>query len=693
MDALEFQKNFLEEIKSTATIIGEGSSSAFTNIMTEYLINSEVITEFNPSFYNGTGSHNRSVRVDGYCIDDFDNTFNLFIADYTGNQDRERIIKSYIKNIFVRLKNFVDDIYNYPTLKSKIEESTPVYDLVEQLLSNKERIRKFRLFYLTDGFTSDRITELESDSINSVPTEYQIWDVGRLYNVCYSDLGRQEIEIDFRAYSSHGISCLEASATNTEEYNSYLCIIPGEILADVYDEYGSSLLEGNVRSFLSTKVAVNKKIRSTIMSCPERFFAYNNGISATAKDLKFEVDEKGKYLVYAKDFQIVNGGQTTASLSSARFKEKADLSKVYVQMKLTEVDSDADKSTELIRNISRSSNSQNKVSEADFFSTHPFHVRIEQISNRLYAPAVGGAQYETKWFYERARGQYIQAQMRMTKAEKNKFTAQHPKKQVITKTDLAKVRNTWNRNPQIVSKGAQTNFLKFADVINEAWDISDSQFNETYYKETVALMILFKYTESLVSHQSWYENGYRANIVTYSIALLHELILKQYPDQDIDLMMIWNKQSIPQSIEEQLINISKYVNSRITDDSRPTANVTQWCKRDDCWKDIKKNCDIELTPSIKKVLISNDEIKKERKDAQKDQRIVSDMEAQAKVIEYGADFWKKAYGFTITKKIATPSIIIAIKVAMAIPAKIPNPVQSKALLEHLDLIQQNGFKI
>ena len=185
--------------------------------------------------------------------------------------------------------------------------------------------------------------------------------------------------------------------------------------------------------------------------------------------MSFESTPEGKFITYARDFQIINGGQTTASLSNARHKDAADLNQIYVQMKLTEVDNDADKSSDLIRNISRSSNSQNKVSDADFFATHPFHIRMEQISRRVFAPASGGAQYETKWFYERARGQYLQAQMRMTKAQKDKFTAQNPKKQVITKTDLAKYRDSWAGMPQVVSKGAHTNFMKFAEIIDEAW--------------------------------------------------------------------------------------------------------------------------------------------------------------------------------------------------------------------------------
>lgn len=697
MDAIEFQKDFLEEVKSTAAVVGEGSTAAFVSIMTEYLINSEVIPDFNPSFFVGTGRHNKSLRVDGYSLDEIDFTMNLFIADYTGNENRERIIQSFVKTELGKLSGFVREVFCYPAIKRNIEESTPVADLIEQLEFHKQNIRKFRLFYLTDGFTSDRIKDMFADDIEGTPTEIQVWDIERLFRVCCSDLGRQAVEIDFKGYTEKGLPCLEASVVNTDDYKSYLCIIPGTVLADIYDTYGSQLLEGNVRSFLSTKVSVNKKIRGTILSEPEKFFAFNNGVSATAMDLVIKNTSEGKFITYAKDFQIVNGGQTTASLSNARFKDKADLSNIYVQMKLTEVDSNVEKANELIRNISRSSNSQNKVSEADFFSTHPFHVRMEQIASRLFAPASGGAQYETKWFYERARGQFVQSQMHMTQSEKNKFLKQHPKKQVITKTDLAKYRNTWAENPQIVSKGAQTNFMKFADVINDAWDKNDSQFNEKYYKDTVALALLFKHTEWFVPHQNWYEQGYRANIVTYSLALFHRLIKQQFRGFDLDLSIIWNKQFQPDTewlfIDDQLEKITEYVYERITNEDRLTANVTQWCKRDACWEDVKKNCNIKLTTSIENMIIDDETTIQINKNAKQDQGIVSDMEAQTAVIEYGSEFWKSVYAFTITHKIGAPSTIVALKQAIMIPHRIPNPIQAKALLKHIDEVKLNGFKL
>lgn len=696
MDVRDFHKDFLEEIKATAATEGAGSNAAFVSVATSYLVNAEVLSDFTPAFYFGKSKqkykHNRIVRVDGYLLDEFDLTFNLIIADYTGDEERETITKTAATVLFERLLYFVEEVYE-GNLRREVEPSTPASDLIESLWLHKDRIRKFRLILLTDGFMSDRISEIESKAYNNIPVECQIWDIDRIYRVCFSDLGRQDIEIDFKAYTNgKGIPCLEASSANSEDYKSYLCIIPGTALADIYDYYGSQLLEGNVRSFLSTKVAVNKKIRETILRIPQNFFAYNNGVSATAMDLHIESTPEGRFITYAKDFQIINGGQTTASLSNARYKDGADLSSIYVQMKLTEVDSDADKSSELIRNISRSSNSQNKVSDADFFATHPFHIRMEQISRRIFAPASGGAQYETKWFYERARGQYLQAQMHMTKSQKDKFTAQNPKKQVITKTDIAKYRNSWAEIPHVVSKGAQTNFMKFAEIIDDSWSKSDTKFNDKYFKDSIALAILFKHTEWIVSHQPWFEQGYRANIVTYSIALFHKLIISQFKNMDLDLQQIWNRQQVPDVATNELVKITKFVFDTITDPNRGTINVTQWCKRDACWEEVKK-CTMQLSPELEKALLSKEDTKSAEREAKKDQKLLSDVEAQAKVLELSAPFWKKVNDFVLTKKInMSHDQMKAMTYALRIPTQFPSAYQSLQLLALLEVAESNGFK-
>jgi len=692
MDIQEFKKEFIENFKVEAAAMGEGSCAAFVHSMAQYLIEAEVIPDFLPCFYIGTGKGNRKFRVDGYIMDDFDYTMNLVIADYSGIDENRILAKTGIKQCIARLAYFVDQSLN-SRLYEEIEISTPCSDLIDMLRANRNKIRKYRFFIFTDAELSGTVKTIESTDLEGIPVECQVWDIERIFRICSSETGRQAIQIDFLEYTEQGIPCLEANCNEALEYKSYLCIIPGEALADIYDTYGSQLLEGNVRSFLSTKVAVNKKIRETILRNPTMFFAFNNGVSATAMNVEVEDTMNGKFIVKADDFQIINGGQTTASLSNTRHRDKKDLDGIFVQMKLTEIGEMEDsKSTDLIRNISRSSNSQNKVSDADFFSTHPFHVRMEQFSRRIFAPADAGAQYETKWFYERARGQYLQAQMRMTPAKKKQFILQNPKEKVITKTDLAKVRNTWECLPHIVSKGAQTNFMKYAELIDAEWTENEVIFNEKYFQESVALTILFRHTEKLVPKQRWYEQGYRANIVTYSIALLHHLLKNQYKEQELDLTAIWNRQEIPEIITKALEIITEKVFYKITDADRPTINVTQWCKREECWKRVKE-LQIVLPGDIQILLIDKSAVKAAERKAKKEQKIASGAEAQMKVLQYSSAEWRRIFDFVKVKKIISPDEENALRMAVRIPEKLPNMYQCQRLLSVLERAQSEGFII
>lgn len=691
MDSVAFKKDFLESIKTVAAVTGEGACASFVDNVAQYLIDAEVLSDFNPSFYIGRLGRSK-YRIDGYVYDEFDNTMNLIIADFDGNDLERRLTNTVAQHDFGELIVFLKAALT-THLYREIEMSTPCADLIDLLRFNEKNIRKYRLLIFTDADMSSSIKNIEIEDYSGTPVEGQIWDIDRLYRVCCSNKGRQIIEIDFKQYCKDGIPCLEASSAATDQYKCYLGVIPGKVLADIYDKYGSKLLEGNVRSFLSTKVAVNKKIRATILNMPQMFFAFNNGISATAMDVVVENTDHGRFITFARDLQIINGGQTTASISNARYKDKADLDGLYVQMKLTAIDeSTSEEADELIRNISRSSNSQNKVSDADFFASHPFHRRMEQISRLLFAPAAEGAQYETKWFYERARGQYLQEQMRLSLAEKKRFQLQHPKNQVIKKTDLAKVQNTWRGHPDVVSKGAQTNFSSFAEYIEEEWNSNDKQFNERYFQTTVALILIFQYLERIIPKQVWYEGGYRANIIYYTVAQFRLLIKRQFPGYDLDLMLIWNKQSLPEQVKNSLVALAELILLKITDPERKVANVTQWCKRESCWTEVKK-VNLKLPEDLRSCLIAIDDQRAAQRSAKREQKVVNEINDQTEVVNYPVEMWKRLAEFTVNNHMVTPSDVTALTVACKIPAKIPNSYQCKRLLSLLHKAIDEGFSI
>ncbi len=694
MEINDYRKDFLENVKMLAAAESEGTVSMFTSCFLDSLQELNIIPDYETCF--STGKYGKKAyRVDGYAFDDYDYSMSLFITDYSGEDEAPTLIKTEANTLFERINTFLDGSIN-GNFRNTLEISTPSYDLVEKLIGLKSAIRKYRFFIITDKVMSSKISQFDQGTIDKKPIEYNVWDIGRMFKVEMTGDGHEPVEIDFSDMDGNGLPCLEASDASTDDIKCYLSVIPGETLADLYDKYGSILLEGNVRSFLSVRGNVNKNIRRTILEAngesKRMFFAYNNGISATATSVKVSDKGSGKVISSINNLQIVNGGQTTASLSNARYKDKADLSGIYVQMKLTVIP-EHDTAQELIPKISRGSNSQNKVSDADFFSNHEFNVRMEKISRRIYAPAVNGLQYETHWFFERSRGQYEQEQSRMTKAESKKYQMQNPKNQKLTKTDFAKYRNAWRELPFTVSLGAQKNFNRFANYIVDEWNKDDSKFNEQFFRNTISIAIMFKHIDKMVPQQSWYEKGYKANIVVYTLAYLHYLVKTQFPGYALNLSYIWDKQKVPDELDLELVKLTEFIFKFITSDKRPITNVTEWCKKEQCWILLKdqKYC---LSDSIKEFLIDKEEQKRISRDSNKEFKLQNGIEVQAEVIKRGSGYWTKAIEFGKSKKILSEVEVSFLMSATKIDlGRIPSEKQCQRIINIEAKLLEEGFSV
>jgi hypothetical protein len=690
MDLEDFRKDFLESVRSHAAADGDLTQAAFVTVVSERLIEAEEFQDFEPCYFEGIGIRDRrlKLRIDGYSYDDTDGSYNLVIADYRGDENAETLTQTEAATHFSRLRSFVSEAIS-GMLHPELENSSPAYALASRIYGHPDMITRFRLFLVTDSVLSTRVKDWQEESLNGKPVEFHIWDITRFHRVSESRTGRDELTVDFREFVAEGIPCLEASQTEGE-YKAYLCVMPGSVLAGLYDKFGSRLLENNVRSFLGVRGAksVNSGIRNTILKQPAMFFAYNNGIATTASEAEVVNTGNGLCLLQANDLQIVNGGQTTASLTNTRRKDKIDLDGIFIQMKLSVIE--PDRAEEIIPLISRFANSQNKVSDADFFSNHPFHIRIETHSRRIWAPAVDGAQHETHWFYERARGQFLNEQVKMTASEKRRFLQQNPRNQLLTKTDIAKYENAWRGEPHIVSLGAQKNFKTFAEWIDDRWKTSDSDFSEEYFRNIVAKAILWQYTERMISGQAWYQGGYRANIVAYTIAKLSHSIKTDGKEQVLDFRSIWARQRPSDSLQTQLQSISEAVSRVIVDPDRPVENVTEWCKHKLCWERIEK-LKIPLLPGFLKELIDREEIRGATRDARTLQRTDKGIEAQAEILELGAAYWSSLKRWGELNRLLSPEERKLIDIASRIPASIPNSYQSRRLLEVRARIEGEGF--
>jgi hypothetical protein len=581
-DDLELTR-FIENLHQEVITNSEGSNAEgdegsfkeeeFTRLMIDYLIEAGEIEDGQVCYHSARG-----IKINGYNIQEDEGRLDLFISIYTQNVSLTTIRKDAVEGAFNQLLKFLNKVYG--GYHKSIEEASPVFDMAQLIHGQHSQFNHVRLFLFTDGLTtSQAITKLKTQQNQleeGVNYSFNIWDLRRTQRCVTSGQKREAIEIDFQTEYDSVIPCL-AMPSSQADYSAYVAIVPGEILYKIYAEHGSRLLERNVRSFLQAKGNVNKGIRKTILKEPHRFLAYNNGISATAASVKLiDLPNGGQAIAGICDFQIVNGGQTTASLYQAVRKDKADISGIYVQTKLTVVD--RDRIDEIVPLISRYANNQNKVSEADFSANDPFHIRIEELSRTIWAPAFDGSQRQTRWFYERARGQYADAKnSELTPSKQKAFTSNNPSTQKFTKTDLAKFEHTWDRLPHIVSLGAQKNFSRFTLLLAENGKF---EADDTFFTNLIAKAILFKSTEKLVDREKF--GGYRANIVTYTLAYLSFI-----DEKHVDLNLIWRHQSVSHDLQQTIAIISRKVHAVITNppDGR---NVTEWCKKEACWQAIQR---------------------------------------------------------------------------------------------------------
>jgi hypothetical protein len=421
-----------------------------------------------------------------------------------------------------------------------------------------------RVFFVTDGECPELTAPTGVRGIASdVAVELHVWDASRLARAALSGKSSESVDVDLRP----GLPCLLAVGS---EAPSYLVILPGELLARLYDDLGERLLELNVRSFLQARGKVNKGIRETLLGEPGRFFAYNNGLTAIAQSIEVDQNAGTPRIIAARGLQIVNGGQTTASIHRAWKRDRADLTKVAVPMKLTVLAGDA--GDELAGKISHHANSQNRVTDADFSANDPFHQALEQLSRTIWAPGE-----RTRWFYERARGQYQVARAAAgTPAGVRAFDEANPAHQVFAKTDLAASEHCWAALPHVVSRGAQKNFREF---MLRRTGIPKS-IDASYYKHTVARLIVHRAARRAAVHAG--VSAYRVNIVAFTLALVsHHL------GERIDLDRIWAAQAASAGLED-VFRAAFLSVDRTIKRTGSGKNLGEWCKQRDCWDAVRQ---------------------------------------------------------------------------------------------------------
>lgn len=668
-----FYTSWMQDIAAIQLSDEEGSNSEqiFTQGALDLLAEAGEVENYRTAYDEKALGTAKQHKINAYSISENYETVDLFISVYKGTEEISKTSNDEIETASKRITNFFRKaIYFNDNEKSKIfkneyvdeiEETSEIFQFANTLGREKElreNLVRVNATILTNGmYTGEFPDNIE---ISGYKIYFKVFDLQSLYNV--SEKSNIPFEINFQE-DGFDVPCIASPSPNSD-YQSYLAIIPGLALANLYERLGSRLLEQNVRSFLQFTGKINKGIRATIKDEPHMFLAFNNGIAATADEVEFvkSTDGNGLLISKVKDLQIVNGGQTTASIFHTWKKDKADISNIFVQVKLSVVKNKDNFST-IVSRISEYANTQNKVSIADLSSNRPYHIEFEKLSRSIYTPLSDNSSLQTRWFYERARGQYRNARQKdgFNKSRLKAFDLKNPKSQMFTKEELAKYINSYEEvvngsklliGPNFVVRGSQKNYIQFINFNLE------KKLTNIYFEDTIAKAILFKTAEKIYGVKPNAIGDMRYVTVPYAIAMLTHLTNNQ-----LDLYKIWRNQTISNSLKTLLYEMMKEIEVFIKS-SAPGGLYGEWAKKEDCWFLVKKHKFQFNLENIKDDLI-------DKKNPSKRQLISNDDTSQQQIDEelnkiksIPFSIWKKIeeYGYS-TKNLTEQQLNVAFTLA------------------------------
>lgn len=568
---LEFYKEFQDEV---LTYVKENSpistNTAFKTLFLSYLTEAGE-TLVSDCMLMDFKKDSENMKLDGYAFSEYFRSLTLLVSKYQAKPIPEKIKKTEIDKLLKKVLKF------YKTCGTNdfeaLEESSDGYQAYKFIKSHKADIETVNIILLTNDET---IQYIPNDvHYGKITVRFDVWDIERLYqSVLGGTAVERQLVVKLKKKYGEFLPLIKVKGDN-EIYDCYIGVISGELLARIYETEGQDLIQKNVRSFLQAIGKVNKGIKVSLANEPQMFMAYNNGISTIAESIAVDEGRSSGDIVNITEitgWQIVNGGQTTASIYNA-YKAKLPLEQVNVQIKLSVI-KQKDRAEEIIHNISKYANSQNKINMSDFNANDAYHVKMERLSRATPIPVAKGKSTDY-WFYERARGQYlVELNRQPTAAAKKEFKSRCPKNRCISKTVAAKCVMTYRGYPDIVSKGLETSFIYFSDMVSKG-EVPEP--SEQSYIEMIAKVILFNSCDEIIKNLKF--GGFKAQQDYYTVALFG----KYYSDL-FDPLEIWNRQSINAETAKTIEELAYFVWNHFQNPTVPGVNIGQWCKKEECWE-------------------------------------------------------------------------------------------------------------
>lgn len=536
-------------------------------------------------FRRKLGKPLREVALPVYSLLNEEGALHLFAFHYDASTNEpEPLEQRLIEREKSRLSNLVELLRDSTFDPAGLGDDPAVPHLIAlQRFLRSDKCRAIKYFVVTNWLKRERSRQ-EKTKDGKVFTE--VVDIERLFRWSKGVASRSEIEVVIRdVMGAERLIALRAPNTS-EDVTTFLTVLPGRFLAELYENYDNRLLELNVRSYLSAKGGVNKGIQETLKDAERRgfFLPYNNGIVMVVEELLAEDLGNGVVeLKWLKGMQIVNGGQTTASLFKARRDVKGEdaLQDVFVQAKIIRLDR-PDRAAEIVKSISIYANSQNKVEMADLGANEAFHRRLEKLAEKEVDPKHGSF-----WFYERMRNSYAtQLMLEPSPATRRRWQEKHPKGRVITKTDLAKYMMAWDRQPSVVARGGQKCFNAFAQSYHvkpiKTDEAAEIELTADRYKEIIGKVIVYRTTHQIVRGDKELFTSNQINVATYTVAYLSRRVAGE-----LDWKSIWRSQELSPEMLTVLKAFARQV-AHYIDKASAGRLASEVCKKeglfDDMWR-------------------------------------------------------------------------------------------------------------
>ena len=635
-------------------------SQVLPSMLDAKLIDSEDCTN---SYFISTAD---KLKVNSYSVNESGERLNLFMIDENSislSASKEELmisLKSNYDNQFKRCLNFHNSALKRH-LTDEIQDSSPVRPLISKISSSEgaDQFDVVEIFLITLSSTvslqgaSPQPKRIEFEDEERLVTyikngeslekslliKKRIIDLNFLYNVIISQGSREALTVDFEKSFNNSLDSIKAA--DEDFFESYLCVMPAEIISRLYKEYSTRLLEKNVRSFLQFR-GVNQGIRQTIIKEPEKFVAYNNGLTITATKADIDFNGGMHKIKSLTDFQIVNGGQTTATIYFTQ-KEDIDISKVKVMAKINVAKKATDDELEeLISNISKYSNAQSRVSAVDLNSRNPQLVKIKKQSDSVMTPS------GKKWFFERAKGEF-NTKLRIAGSNKKRIAKEFPTERRFSKELMAKYYSAWGETPHLVKKGGEKIFRYFIEKISGTGQFKkEIDVNRNFYEELVSKIIIFRRLEKIYGAGKNSMGQLRSAVVPYTISVLYLIFDGNKKGPSFDLQKIWMSETLNNDLESYLTELLELMNELIKKYSL-SEDYGEYSKREALWNSISDSKEIkafvgssDTSLILKKYGISKHDLIKRRgstdPDLEVDFKLLSD---NVLVHSNGVEYYKK----------------------------------------------------